>query len=99
MAKLIEILTRPVPFPTGWAVRCPCCERQMEYEVEEDVSGSFGFDCTEIPICETCNVMFIPETVQATVITTVNPLLADEQNIPGIQSMETYDEKQTDRPE
>ena len=78
MANLHESLTRPIPFPTGWAVRCPSCEQQMEYEVEEDDSGAFGFDCTEIPICETCNVMFIPETVQVTVVITTNPLVVDE---------------------
>lgn len=82
MNDLHESRTRPVPFPIGWAVRCPCCELPIEYEVEEDDSGAFGLDCTEIPICETCNVMFIPETVQISVVATPNPLLAGDPNAP-----------------
>lgn len=69
MSEIYESKERPTPYPTAWAVRCPCCETEMEFEVQEDDSGAFGFDAANIPVCEPCSVMFFPETVQVRIVT------------------------------
>lgn len=70
MSEIYESKYRPTPYPTAWAVKCPCCDTPMEYEVEEDDSGAFGFDPANWPICEPCSVMFRPETVEVRVVST-----------------------------
>lgn len=67
MSEICEAKERPIPYPLSWAVRCPCCDTEMEYDVQEDDSGVFGFDPANWPVCEPCGVMFSPETVEVSV--------------------------------
>lgn len=68
MSEIYESKYRPMPYPTAWAVNCPCCDTPMEYQTEEDDSGTFGFDPASWPVCEPCQVMFQPESVEVRVI-------------------------------
>lgn len=68
MSEIYESKERPVPYPLTWAVRCPNCDVEMEYDVSEDDSGTFGFDPANWPVCEPCQVMFQPESVEVRVI-------------------------------
>lgn len=88
MSEIYESKERPAPYPTAWAVRCPCCETEMEFEAEEDASGAFGFDAANIPICEPCSVMFFPETVQVSVVADPTP----QEHVAGHTIMFALDE-------
>ena len=64
MAEPYETKERPVPFVRTWAVCCPVCGYELEYEPIETDAGEFELDPANWPVCEACDVMFEPLPVQ-----------------------------------
>lgn len=59
-----ETKQRPTPYPTAWAVPCPVCGFEIDYEPIESEDGLVSFDPANWPVCESCDVMFEPKTME-----------------------------------
>lgn len=72
---------RPIPRPIGWMIQCPGCAEELEYRPTSEDFRTYEHDPAEWPVCDACEMILEPETIEIRVIpTTKSPPLASEDN-------------------